>query len=111
MSIKTDVSFQLFPHEKGYTLTIGFSSFKTQKEILFTVSQPPEKGATYDLYSQNGKVGGELLSFFGSKDVKEIKGAVKLPLLKAEGKIQTLFVLDLQDQNGNYGDSESIRQG
>ncbi len=111
MSVKTDVSFHLFPSDKGYTLTVGFPSLGTQKEIPFTVSQCPQKGATIDLYSQNGKIaGGHPLSFFQNRDVKAIKSAVSLPLPKHEGEMQTLFVLDLKDQNGLYGDVESIRR-
>jgi hypothetical protein len=111
MSVKTDVSFHLFPSEKGYTLTMDFPMFGTKKEIPFAKSQVPEKGATVDLYSQNGKVGVDHpLSFFSQHDVKAIKGAVKLSLPKHEGKAQTLFVLDLKDPSGNYGDAESIRQ-
>lgn len=112
MSVKTEVSFQLFPSEKGYTLSMGFPSLGTQKEIPFTIAQQPEKGATFDLYSQNGQVGKDRsLSFFDAHDVKGVKSAVKHPLPKLEGKAQTLFVLDLKDQNGCYGDAESIRQG
>lgn len=112
MSVKTDISFHLFPSDQGYILNVGFPTLGTQKEILFTVSQCPKKGATFDLYSQNGKIGGgHPLSFFQNRDVKAIKSAVGLPLLKHEGEMQTLFVLDLKDQNGNYGDAESIRRG
>ena len=111
MSITTNVSFQLHSSDKGYTLTIGFPIFGTQTIIPFTQNQTLEKGVTFDLYSENGKVGQEHpLSFFKNQDVKCLKEAVKFPLPKLEGKVQTLFVLDLKDQNGNYGDLESIRQ-
>jgi hypothetical protein len=110
MSVKNDVLFHLIPAEKGYTLTIEFPALRTQKEISFVVGKPPEKGATVDLYSQNGKVGAHALSFFENHDLKALKKVVKVPLPPHEGPMQTLFVLDLKDQNGNYGDAESIRQ-
>ncbi len=110
MSVKNDVLFHLVPSDKGYTLTIKFLALGTQKEIPFVVGKPPVKGTIVDLYSQNGKVGAHALSFFEHHDLQEIKKVVKLPLPPHEGSKQTLFVLDLKDQDGNYGDAESIRQ-
>ena len=111
MSAKAVVSFHLLPSDTGYTLQMGFPSLGTQKEIPFTVGEPAEQGATFDLYSQNGKVGGpHSLSFFSSRDVKALKSVAKVTLPPCEGKTQSLFVLDLKDQNGHYEDLESIRQ-
>lgn len=111
MSAKAVFSFHLSPSDTGYTLQMDFPSLGTQKEIPFTVGESAEQGATFDLHSQNGKVGGRhSLSFFSSQDLREIKSAVKLPLPPCEGKTQSLFVLDLKDQNGRYEDLESIRQ-
>lgn len=103
-------SFHLVPDNQGYTLTVKFPFLGTQKEIPFAVGKPPVKGATVDLYSQNGKVGEHALSFFGNSDFKAINKVVKMQVPSHEGSTQTLFVLDLKDQNGNYGDAESIRQ-
>ncbi len=111
MSVKNDVSFHLLPSEKGYTLTIDFPCLETHKEIPFIIEQSPTQGGTFDLYSQNGKVLNEYpLGFFNNHDVKALKKALKTPLPLLDGQAQSLFVLDLKDQNGNYMDLESIRQ-
>lgn len=111
MSVTTAVVFDLLPSETGYILTMDFPFLESKKEVPFMVEEPPKDGATFDLYSQNGKVGGEHpLTFFMHRDVTHIRKAVELPLPE-EGKVQKLFVLDLCDEEGKYGDLESIRQG
>lgn len=106
------VSFHLVSTFEGYNLQMNFHHFKTQKEIPFCVKAPSCEGATWDLYSQNGKVNADQpLSCFKTKDLQGVKKAFKCIVPQHQGKVQTLFVLDLQDVNGEYEDLESIRQG
>jgi hypothetical protein len=111
MSAASAISFSLSPSDTGYTLTVDFSCLGTKKELPFTVGKPCDPGITIDLYSQNGRVGGDHpLSFFSHRDVVHVKRATAISLPESEERTQCLFVLDLCDMAGEYRDLESIRQ-
>ena len=110
MSGSSDVLFHLSPSYQGYTLQMTFPSLGTQKEVHFFANEEAEEGATLDLYSQNGKVDEEdPLNCFKGRDVQGFKSILKVPVPEHLGVTQSLFVLDLQDQNGHYEELESIR--